>query len=345
MAEWETQLNHGRHAALAAIRVWNDPTASFRTESFALLLVTAWNSIAIAILQRSPGGEWRRLDAEGRPERTADGVEMTLETSELVGAALPDDEHVGLRRNVEFWIGLRNHVAHRHLPALDAVVIPQAQAALLNLEHTLAEHFGDDYLIGDQLSVPLQLSGFRDPGVLRSLKDIQKGLPLDVQTFLANAAERNEALLDDPTYMLRVTFLPTVPSSGRNPDVVAYFVRPGELPDEVADALDKYVVLSKVIRPERPNLIPTQVVADVQQRIPYRFTMPMHAEASRRLGARPARDAPDQTATDLRYCEYVTSLKRHLYNEAWIKRLVTELSSPEGFLAATGVPARRLDQP
>jgi hypothetical protein len=75
----------------------------------------------------------------------------------------------------------------------------------------------------------------------------------------------------------------------------------------------------------------------LRERIPYRFTMTMHTKASRRLGARPGRDAVDQTATDSRYCEYVSSVKRHLYNQAWIERLATELSSPDGFLAATGI--------
>jgi hypothetical protein len=264
LEEWETQLHHGRHAALAALRTWNDPTASFRTETFALLLVAAWNSVAIALLQRT-NREWRDLDEAGQPKLT-DGRERARETGELVVSALPGDRYLGLCRNVEFWIGLRNQVAHRHLPALDAAVIPHAQAALLNLEEVLGEHFGEDYLLAESLSVPLQLSGFRDPGVLSSLKRLQASLPLDVQSYLAQEAKRNQDLLDDSSYILRVTFLPTVPSSGRNPDAIAYFVRPGEIPEELGEALDEYVVLPKVIRLPRPNLIASQVITAVRGR-------------------------------------------------------------------------------
>lgn len=334
LADWEAQLHHGRHAALAALRVWNDPTASFRTESFALLLVAAWNSVAIAILQCA-GDEWRELGVDGEP-KLVHGRERARETVELVADALPGEVNLGLRRNVEFWIGLRNQVAHRHLPALDAAVIPQAQAGLLNLENVLEQHFGEDFLLAEHLSVPLQLSGFRDPGVLASIKKLQARLPLDVQAYLNHATELNEGLLDDPSYMLRVTLLPAVPSSGRSPDAIAYFVRPGEIPEELGEALDRYVVLPKVVRSPRPSLIATQVIDAVSTRIPYRFTMTMHTEASRRLGARPRRGQVDQAATDPRYCEYVTSVKRHLYNQAWIDRLVGELSTPEGFRAATG---------
>jgi hypothetical protein len=35
---------------------WNDPVARFRTGAFSLLFVTAWNSLAIATIQRE-GGE------------------------------------------------------------------------------------------------------------------------------------------------------------------------------------------------------------------------------------------------------------------------------------------------
>jgi hypothetical protein len=333
--EWEQQLQHGRHAALAALRAWNDPIGVFRTESFALLLVASWNSIALAILQRA-GDEWRELDDTGQPQ-LVEGRAVARSTGELVGAALPGSRLLGTRRNIEFWIGLRNHVAHRHLPALDMTVIPQAQAGVLNLEAVLQDNFGGDFSLGESLSVPLQLTGFRDPGVLSSVKRLQSSLPLDVQAYLAQQQDRNADLVNDATYMLRVTFVPTVPASGRNPDVVAYFVKPGEVSEDLGQALKEYTVLSKVVAPPRPNLIASQVLEAVLDRIPWKFTMTMHTAASRNLKARPARDSADQTATDPRYCEYVGSVKRHLYNQAWIDRLATELSTAEGFRAATGV--------
>jgi hypothetical protein len=337
LEEWEEQLHHGRHAALAALRAWNDPLAPFRTQAFALLLVAAWNSVALSVLERA-GDEWRELDDTGQP-RLVSGRQVAKTTGELVGAALPGPRLLGTRRNIEFWIGLRNHVAHRHLPALDMTVIPQAQSALLNFETVLAEHFGDDYLLGESLSVPLQLTGFRDPGVLSSVKRLQASLPLDVQTYLADQWELNADLADDPTYMLRVTFVPTVPSSGRNPDVIAYFVRPGDVTEDLGQALKEYTVLSKMVTPPRPNLIATQVIEAVRDQIPFKFNMTMHTAASRTLKARPPGDAPDQTATDARYCEYVGSVKRHLYNQAWVDRLVAELSTADGFTAATGAEA------
>ena len=88
-----------------------------------------------------------------------------------------EEELLGIRQNLRTWINLRNSVAHRHLPPLDYVVIPHAQAALLNFENTVVREFGPALAIAERLSVPLQLSGFREPGVLASRKKLQASLP------------------------------------------------------------------------------------------------------------------------------------------------------------------------
>lgn len=112
------------------------PTSVFRAGAFSMLFVAVWNSVAIAILQRD-GGEWRELDEDGEVVRVHGGVERARETGDLVGAALPGVDRAGLRQNVDFWVELRNAVAHRFLPALDVMVIPHAQAGVLNFEDVL----------------------------------------------------------------------------------------------------------------------------------------------------------------------------------------------------------------
>ena len=139
---WERQLQHGREACLAALRTWNDPASVFRTGSFAVLFVVAWNSLAIAVIERA-GGEWRDHDVAHE--------DYSRHVMDLVGEAFGGDDHVGLRENVLFWVDLRNAVAHRQLPALDALVIPEAQAGLLNFERTLVTSFGEEYALGERL--------------------------------------------------------------------------------------------------------------------------------------------------------------------------------------------------
>jgi len=332
--EWEYQLTHARESCLAGLRIWNNPTGRFRVGAFSLLFVTAWNSLAIAVLQRA-GAEWRKTDPESGDPLRVEGTDQAKDTRELMEAAFPggDTDAVSLRENVRFWLDLRNCVAHRHLPELDLPVIPMAQAGLMNIEGKLSE-FGAEYILGDTLTVPLQLTGFRDPGVLASRKALQSKLPLDVQVLLNRLDELPPEIANDKAFQMRVAFVPVVPSSGRSPDAIAYFVRPGEVPAELAQTLDQYVVLPKLTHGIY-RFRPTDVVAEVQRRTGYRFDTNLHAEAARRLGARPNRGEPDRT-TDIRWAEYVSSFKQYQYTQMWIDHLVEACSVEGGFEAATG---------
>jgi hypothetical protein len=335
---WEVQLQHAREACMAALRVWNDPTARARVSAFSLLFVAAWNGVALAKLMRD-GGEWRQRDRAGDPV-VEDGVELTADTCSLARAAFPAASVKDRARlaNIEFWVELRNCVAHRHIPGLEMPVIPQAQAGLINIEEILTTEFGAEYSLAEWLHVPLQLSGFRDPDVLASRRRMQAALPIDVQLLLAKAETLEPDLAADPAYQLRVAFLPVVPASGRNPDAVAFFAKPGEVPSELAENLDRYLVISKSIRPTT-WFTAAEASAEVQRRTGYRFTSaPHHSTAVRRLGAKPSAGEPDRTV-DITLAEYVSSFKRYQYTQKWIDLLVQECGSPEGFERTTGRPA------
>ena len=336
--QWERQLIHARQSCLSALRIWNDPTASFRTEAFALLLVTAWNALCIAILQKR-NEEWRKMDESGVPIQI-DGVDQSLDTGQLVAKVFSEEEHLGIRKNLGIWIDLRNSVVHRHLPTLDYVVIPHAQAALLYFENTVVREFGPAFAIAERLSVPLQLSGFREPGVLASRKKLQASLPLDVQLILAQPELDHPSLGNDETFMLRVAFIPVVPASTNSPDAIAYFAKPGEVPDAITESIGQFLVLPKAYT-ARPNILPTEVVKAVQERTGYRFNTNLHAEAARRLGARPPRGEPDRTL-DIRLAEWISAHKRHLYTQVWIDLLVDKFSTPEGFFELYTKVAKRL---
>ena len=212
----------------------------------------------------------------------------------------------------------------------------------MNFENAIVREFGPSFAIAERLSVPLQLSGFRDPGVLASRKKLQASLPLDVQHLLAQPELDHPALGSDDTFLLRVAFIPVVPSSTNSPDAIAYFVKPGEVPSAISESIEQYLVLPKGYT-TRPNILPTEVVKIVEERTGYRFNTNLHAEAARRLGARPPRDEPDATV-DMRLAEWISAHKRHLYTQAWIDLLSDKLSTPEGFLEVTGrdpVPVER----
>ena len=340
-SDWELQLSHARESCLAALRVWNDPTARFRTGAFSLLFVAAWNSLALAVLQRS-GDEWRKLDESGSPQRVH-GAVQAMDTHDLVRRAFGADNLAGvaLRENVRFWIDLRNAVAHRHLPELDLTVIAHAQAGLMNIEGALDDHFGSEFTLAESLSVPLQLSGFRDPGILASRRALQAALPLDVQALLSRSDQLPPEVASDPAFQMRVAFLPVVPASGKGADAVAYFLKPGEVPTELEESLERYVVMPKVWKGGR-WFRASEVAVEVQRRTGFKFVAaPHHANAAVKLGVRPPKGEPDRTI-DITFAEYVSSFKQYQYTQAWIDRLVELCSSESGFEEVTDRPAVRI---
>lgn len=180
-------LAKSRESALSAVRGYNDPLAGFRTELFIVLMVIAWNALFQAMLERDGTDYWAR-DEDGRQVKI-DGRPKAMDTRKLAKLAIGGDDYEAVRQNLDFFIRLRNLIAHRYMPALDTAITGEAQAMLLNFENLLIKEFGDDAALGERLTVPLQLAGFRDKAGLKSLKQAQAQLPTDVMAFLCRHRE------------------------------------------------------------------------------------------------------------------------------------------------------------
>ena len=344
LAEEYRLLAKSREAALGAVRVYNDPLAGFRTETFIILMVVAWNSLLQALLERS------RVDYYERDEKGTQiligGRAKVLDTWQLVERALVGDEYRPVRANLDFFLGLRNQIAHRYLPALDPAVIGEAQAMLLNFENLLVAQFGDEAALGDRLAVPLQLSGFRNDGALRSLRKAQAQLPTDVVEFLAgHRANLDDDILKSPDYCLQIFFVAVTANRERSADSVVRFVRPDQVTPEIAEQLAKIgVVTKRRITPVASGDLfrPSEVVNLVSERLPYRFTMDTHTRCWRHYNVRPPSNAGEPEATNDRYCRWDRLMGGYGYTKAWINKLVRDLSKDDTYKAVVGyAPDRR----
>src|SRR3569832_1926305 len=142
-------------AVFAAVEANNRPGRSFRTAQFLVMIVIAWTALCHAIYFKRSTKPWYKLK-NGRVEKI-DGDPKHWDLSECLkqynaGATPPE------RKNLEFLIGLRNKIEHRHLPELDASLYGECQASLLNLEELLVSTFGAKYGMAEQLAVSLQFS-------------------------------------------------------------------------------------------------------------------------------------------------------------------------------------------
>ncbi len=343
LAEEYRLLANARESALAAVRIYNDPLAGYRTETFIVLMVGAWNSLLQAILERS-GIDYYQRDESGA-QTLIDGRAKVLGTSTLVGLALADDEHRAVRANLDFFLRLRNEIAHRYLPALDAEIAGEAQAMLLNFEELLLAAFGKQAALGEQLAVPLQLSGFRSDGSLASLRRAQARLPVNVSDFLArHRAGVDDEVLTSPKYCLQVFFVPVTANRERSADAVVRFVPPGTATPGLEAELAKLgVVTKRKITPvaSADLLKPKEVVNLVAERLPHRFTMRTHIKCWKHFGVRPPEGAPEPEATDQRYCRWDRLSNGYGYTRAWVEKLVGDLSNSGTYEEVVGIPPTR----
>ena len=343
LAEEYRLLAKSREAALAAVRVYNDPLAGFRTETFIILMVVAWNSLLQALLERSGVDYYERKNGS---QILIDGRAKVLDTWKLIERALGGDEYRPVRANLDFFLGLRNQIAHRYLPALDPAVIGEAQAMLLNFENLLVAQFGDEAALGDRLAVPLQLSGFRNDGALSSLRKAQAQLPTDVVEFLArHRADLDDDILKSSDYCLQIFFVAVTANRERSADSVVRFVRPDQVTPEIAAQLAEIGVVTKPrITPVASGDLfrPAEVVNLVSELLPHRFTMDTHTRCWRHYGVRPASDAGEPEATDADFCRWDRLSRGYGYTKAWVNKLVRELSDEDTYEAVVGyAPDRR----
>ena len=332
-------LANSRESALAAVRIYNDPDAGFRTETFIVLMVIAWNSLLQAMLERSNVDYYERDDDGARI--TVGGREKVLSTWELVQLALGADEYRAVQANLDFFLGLRNQISHRYLPALDLAVAGEAQAMLINFENLLVAQFGEEAALGDRLAVPLQLSGFRNAGALESLRSAQAHLPADVSGFLANhRAGVDDDVLSSPEYCLRIFFVPITANRERSADAVVHFLPPGQVTPELEQHLANITVVTKRrITPvvSADLLTPTEVKDLVAKRLPYRFTMDTHTRCWKHYAVRPGTSSPEPEATDDRYCRWDRLSKGYGYTNAWVEKLVRDLSDEHNYRTVVGL--------
>lgn len=331
-------LAKSRESALAALRVYNDPLAGFRTETFIVLMAIAWNSLLQAMLERADIDYYER-DDKGKQVLVV-GRPRVQDTWSLVQLALPGPNRSAVRSNLDFFLKLRHLIAHRYLPALDVKIVGEAQAMLLNYENLLIEQFGVEAALGERLSVPLQLAGFRNKDALSSLKRAQANLPVDVQTFLAqHRKEVPEDVLRSPEYALQIFFVPVTANRDRSADAVVQFIRPGELTAELQETLQELAVVNKPKRvavASHDLLRPSEVVSLVKERLPFRFTSDTHQRAWKYYRVRPATGSAEPEATDERYCRYDRLLRGYGYTHAWIDRLVEDLSDAARYREVAG---------
>lgn len=248
-------------------------------------------------------------------------------------------------RNLEFLLGLRNKIEHRHLPELDASLYGECQSALLNLEELIVEQFCAKYAMAEYLAVSLQFSQIIPTEKRRATRILAGTSAKSVTEYVAKfRGNLPTAVLKSMKYSFNVFLIPKVANRESAADVSVEFIRVDEASEHELDRLEKLNVLirEKHIPIQNLDLLKAgQVVAELSERLPHRITMHVHTECWRHFDARPPTRSAHPEYTLQQYCVFDRAHSDYLYTRAWVEKLVRELEDPDDFEQIVG----RMAQP
>lgn len=333
-----------RAAAIAAVDVYNRPGPRFRTAHYIVLIVLAWTALFHAIFYKKRVNPWykkpgkkpkgdRYVRVEGDPKHW----ELSECLKQYYGGNNPPE-----RKNLEFLIGVRNKIEHRHLPELDAGLYGECQAALLNLEELLGSQFGARYALAEQLAVSLQFTQLMPAEKKKAAKALASKTAKSVKDYVERfRGGLPSSTLNSTKYSFNVFLVPKLVNRKELADAAIEFVKVDEASQAELERLEKLNVLIKEKHIPIANLDlhkPSQVVAKVKAKLPHKLTVAGHTAAWQHYKVRPRAGAGKPELTDGKYCVYDAAHKDYLYTDAWVEKLARDLADPATFKEVTGIP-------
>ena len=332
-----------RDVALAAVDNYNRLGVSFRTRTFVILMTVAWTSCLHAVFYYRKVKPWYIKSGSGKGTRydRIDGDPKHWELSKCVKEYY-GSEHPPSRKNIEFFIGLRNKIEHRYHPELDPALYGECQAMLMNFEDLLVKEFGKGMALQDQVVVSLQFSVLRPHQQKKALRRLQRTALDDVreyiQTFRAGLAPE---VLDSSQYSLRVFLIPKLENKPNAADLSVEFVPYDSSSPTDVEHFQRVTTLirSKKIPVASVGLLkPKVVVTRVQQDLPFKFNMDTHTRCWKHYRVRPkwGDENPENTKTE--FCIYDEFAQDYGYTETWVSYISRKLAEPVEYQAVVGKP-------
>jgi hypothetical protein len=230
---WAATLQAARNEAVLAVRLYNDPAEVRAFEGFVVHMHMAWLYLLHTRFIRD-GVDYRYPDRD-HPRRyiKVDGEYKRWELGRCVEERWPDANNP-VRKNLEFFIGLRNRIEHRHGRRdanLAAAIGGHAQALLLNFEDELTTEFGNRQSLATVLRFPVFIGTFTTEGT-EALRKLRSKLSASLKSYIAEfQADLDDETADDLRFELRLRVV--LEQVQRGADVPAIqFTRWDDMTDE-----------------------------------------------------------------------------------------------------------------
>jgi len=248
-----------KQAMLCAIKVYNDPLVTFKSETFIVLAIIAWTYLMHAYF-RGKGIEYRYahlVKKRRKFDRTAKGAYKYWELERCINddSCLLDS---AVKNNLRFLIGLRHEVEHQMARGLDNYLSSRYQACAVNYNETLMELFGPEHRLDQHLAFSIQFSQLT-PSQLEPLKP-GKNVPQPVLKFITEFDKQiPEEEFNSSKYAYRLIFTKKLVNHVGQADKTVEFI---DSKSDLAKAINKQFWVKKEV--EKAKFRPKNVVAKVK---------------------------------------------------------------------------------
>jgi len=235
-----------------------------------------------------------------------------------------------IKKNLEFFIKLRNKVEHRHIEKneIDTLIFGECQALLYNYENKLIELFGSKFALNEALAYSLQFSHLRTPRQNIASKSALSKDIADIVSYVEKyRSSLPDTVFDAQEYSIKLLQVPKISNTNRS-DAAIEFVRWDQLDKKDKDAYKQIAVIikDKKVKIEGANinrLKVSQVVKSVNKKLPHvKFTTHTHTSLWKLFGVRPSYGVDDPFETNTEYCLYDEPHNDYVYLESWVDFIV-----------------------
>jgi len=243
-------LTKSRESALLAVELYNKPAVSFKTGAYISLMIIAWTALFHAYYLKKrikpyfkKGKRFEKIiEKVGNKEiKEYKWWDLSKCVKEYFKSNNPPE-----RKNLEFFIPLRNMIEHRNLPELDISIFGECQSLVSNFDDFIEKEFGKSFMLSQNLSHTLQFS-FIDKNILEYKKNEleTKNLKQIVNFIKAYRSSLSTNIFQSDKYQYKVVLIKVANHSGRNA-LPLKFVNYNDLSEEDKQKLHETgIVLTK----------------------------------------------------------------------------------------------------
>ena len=332
-------LEKARDSALLAVEVYNKPAVKFKSGGYITLMVIAWTALFHAIFFKKKRKPFRQ--EHGRFVRI-EGDYKYWELGECLSQYFKTDTGNPVRKNLEFFIPLRNRIEHRSMPELDSNIFGECQAMLLNFDEMLAKEFGAEYCLRECLSFSLQLFPSSE-----SLVSAVVHHP-DNKPVMEFIQQYRSTISPDITASGKYSFkafLIQVANHKTDTALPIQFIHYDRLSEEEKQQVMQFGAMVKFKEVPVANL-DTMRAGDIVKMVQAalgnpkvqrggkpvdKFNLAIHTRCWRRYKVRPPSGSPTPQETNCIFCVYDKRHNDYGYTQAWVDFLIEKLKDTTEF--------------